>query len=241
MIIGLLTGRAGSPEQSLPFKNTYPVLGRPAMLYPYMAAKKSRLIDDIYLSTDGEELKRVGRSEGIKIIDRPEEYAKPDSQHDACINHALGHLSDLGIKVEIIVVLMCNVIIQPEGSIDRCIQALLNDPSIDTAVTVREWGDHHPSRAKRMDENGFLSPVLDGNEVNVTTTRQLLGNCYYLDHQVWAFRVRGKDLPFDGQVPWYWMGRKIEGIPNEDLVIDIHNPTDVAYSEMWLTTHGFNQ
>jgi len=211
------------------------------MLYPYLAAKKAKLIDDIYLSTDGEELKRVAREEEIKIIDRPEEYAKADSQHDECINHALGYLSDLGIKVEIIVVLMCNVVMQPEGSIDRCIQALLNDPSIDTAVTVREWGDHHPSRAKRMNGDGFLSPVLSGSEVNVTTTRQLLGNCYYLDHQVWAFRVTGKNLPFDGQAPWYWMGRKIKGIPTEDLVIDIHNLADVAYSEMWLTVHGFQQ
>ena len=239
MIIGLLTGRGGSPEQSLPYKNTYPVLGRPAMLYPYLAAKKSKLIDDIYLSTDGEDLKETARAEGIKIIDRPSQYARADSQHDECINHALDYLFELGIDVEIIVILMCNVAIQPEGSIDRCIQALLDDTSIDTAVTVREWGDHHPSRAKRMDEEDLLSPIVTVGDERITTTRQLLGNCYYLDHQVWAFRVKGKHLPSDGQGPWYWMGHKIKGIANDDLVLDIHNIADVAYSEMWLRANGF--
>ena len=211
------------------------------MLYPWLAAKKSKLIDDIYLSTDGEELKKIARREGIKIIDRPTEFACADSQHDACINHALDVLRKEGVKVDIIIILMCNVPIQPDDSIDRCIQALLDDPSLDTAVTVREWGDHHPSRAKHMGENGLLAPIIGGGKEKVTTTRQLLGNCYYLDHQVWAFRVKDDRLPDDGQGPWYWMGKKIIGIPNDDIVIDIHGVEDVKYAEMWLRAHGFSE
>jgi len=239
VIIGLLTGRAGSPDQRLPYKNVYPVLGRPLMMYPYLAARESLLIQDIYLSTDGEELKKIAIQEGIKIIDRPPEMARADSQHDACINHALDVLAARGVAVTIIVVLMCNVPIQPAGSIDRCIQALIDDPALDTAVTVREWGDHHPSRAKHMGADCLLSPILEGGRSRVTTTRQLLGNCYYLDHQVWAFRVRGRHLPGDGQWPWYWMGEKIKGIENEDLVIDIHGRSDIESAETWLRARGY--
>jgi CMP-N,N'-diacetyllegionaminic acid synthase len=238
MIIGLLTGRAGSPDQELPYKNIYPILGRPVMLYPYLAARESKLIEDIYISTDGEELKKIARAEKIKIIDRPPETARADSQHDACINHALAYFAAQGITVEILVILMCNVPIQPPGSIDRCIQALLDDPSLDTAVTIREWGDHHPSRAKRMGSDGCLSAILDHDGSRVTTTRQLLGNCCYLDHQVWAFRIRNSRLPEDGQWPWYWMGQKIKGIENTDIVVDLHNRNDVRYAEMWLQAQG---
>jgi CMP-N,N'-diacetyllegionaminic acid synthase len=241
MIIGLLTGRAGSSDQEVPYKNVHPILGRPLMLYPYLAAKRSALIDDIYLSTDGEELKTTAKAEGIKIIDRPVEMARSDSQHDLCINHALEILESKEVRPDIVVVLMCNVAIQPEGSIDRCIQALLDDPSLDTAVTVREWGDHHPSRAKKMDDKGILTEILPSANTRVTTTRQLLGNCYYLDHQVWAFRLKDMRLPKDGQGPWYWMGRNIKGIVNRDLVIDIHTLEDVAYSELWLRAHGFSE
>ena len=37
------------------------------------------------------------------------------------------------------------------------------------------------------------------------------------------------------------MGQKIKGVPNDEVVIDIHNEADVAYSEMWLRAHGFSE
>lgn len=237
MIIGLLTGRAGSQEQSLPYKNTYMVNGYPLMLYPYWSGKKSKLIDDIYISTNGEEIKDVAKEHNIKIIDRPDDTARSDSQHNACIDHALSYLNSIGVEVDIIVILMCNVAIQPEGVIDKCIQALLDDPSLDSAVTVREWGDHHPSRAKKIDDNNLLQPMLDDTVTNVTTTRQLLGECYYLDHQVWAIRTSNGRTPTDGQLPWYWLGKKIKAIENKELIIDVHSKEDVEYSEMWLKSN----
>jgi len=236
MIIGLLTGRGGSDSQELPYKNTISVMGRPLMMYPYYSALESKLIDDIYLSTDGPELKEIAHKEGIKIIDRPDEFAKPDSQHFECMDHAIQYLSSNNIKVDIIVILMCNVAIQPIGMIDKCIQALLDDEKLDSAVTVREWGDHHPSRAKTFDHNGLLKPILLDGKENVSTTRQLLDPCYYLDHQVWAIRIRDGALPLKGQGPWYWMGSKIKPIENKELVFDIHTIEDVHFSEMWLKT-----
>tara|TARA_Y100000590_G_scaffold20022_2_gene23393 strand:- start:4656 stop:5384 length:729 start_codon:yes stop_codon:yes gene_type:complete len=237
MIIGLLTGRGGSEQQSLPYKNTYPILGKPLMLYPFFAAKKSKYIDDIYLSTNGSELKEVARENDIKIIARPNEFAESDSQHNTCINHALKELNSINIDVEIIVILMCNVAIQPDGAIDKCIEELLKDPSLDSAVTVRDWGDHHPTRAKTIDENNLLQSILPENKTNVSTTRQLLGPCFYLDHQVWAIRVKNGKLHDDGQGPWYWMGEKIKAVENKELVIDIHSIEDVKYSELWIKSN----
>src|SRR5262245_45641053 len=118
MNIALLTGRGGAGS-SFPGKNIYPILGRPLMLYPYLAAKRSRLIDDIYISTDGEEHNRVARDHGIKVIDRPPEFARPDSQHNECIDHALQVLRENRVPVETLTILMCNVGIQPEGKIDE--------------------------------------------------------------------------------------------------------------------------
>jgi CMP-N,N'-diacetyllegionaminic acid synthase len=239
MNIALLTGRGGAGS-SFPGKNTYPILGRPLMFYPYLAAKHSRLIDDIYISTDGDDLKKVARDYSIKIIDRPPEFAFPDSQHNECIDHALSVLRQKKVPVEILVILMCNVGIQPEGKIDECIQALIDDPTLDTAVTVHEWGDHHPTRAKTLDADGLLVPILAMKE-RVTTTRQLLGATFYLDHQVWAFRVYDYRLPGSGHQPWWFMGNRVKGIPNEDLVLDIHTKADIRYTEMWLRSQGYDK
>ena len=210
------------------------------MLYPYAAAKKSRLVDDIYISTDGEDLKAVARQHQIKIIDRPPEFARPDSQHNECIDHALSMLRERRVPVNILVILMCNVGIQPEGKIDACIQALIDDPELDTVVTVHEWGDHHPSRAKTLDPDGLLVPIVPATQP-VTTTRQLLSPTFYLDHQVWAFRIHDYRLPATGHQPWWFMGKRVKPVFNEDLVIDIHTPADVAYTEMWLRAHGMSQ
>ncbi len=236
MRIALLTGRGGMGS-SFPGKNVFPVLGRPLMTYPLVAARHARLIDDIYLSTDGEDLKAVARQEGVKVIDRPPEFARPDSQHDECIRHALEVLLSAGVDIEVLVILMCNVGIQPEGKIDACVQALLDDPSLDTAVTVHEWGDHHPTRAKTIDRHGHLVPIVPMPE-KVTTTRQLLGDTFYLDHQVWAFRIRGGKLPERGLQPWSFMGNRVKGIENEDIVIDVHTKADIEFTERWLRAHG---
>lgn len=230
MIIALLTGRGGN--QSLPDKNIYPVCDKPLLWYPLQSARRAKLLDDIYLSTEDPKIKAVARDLGVKIIDRPPEFARPDSQHDECMLHAVQELARRGIGVEILVILMCNVGIQPPGRIDACVQALLEDPELDSAVTMRDWGDHHPTRAKRVTAEGLLEPILS-MEGSVTTTRQLLGDCYFMDHQVWALRVERCFRP-DGQPPWRFLGRRVKGIVNEDIVIDVHNLADIRHTEMWL-------
>jgi CMP-N-acetylneuraminic acid synthetase len=230
MIVGLLTGRGGN--STLPDKNVFPVLGQPLMSYVAASAFRAQLLDRIFVSTEDPKIKAVGADLGLEIIDRPEEFARPDSQHDECLVHAVEYLADKGVEVEILVVLMCNVGIQPEEKIDECVQALLDDPELDAAVTVREWGDHHPTRAKRASDDGLLSPILDVDP-SVTTTRQLLGNCYYLDHQVWALRV-SRCFKGDGQPPWSFMGKIVKGIPNGDIVVDVHGMDEIRYTELWL-------
>ena len=62
-IAALLLGREGSI--GFPGKNTYPVLGRPLLLYPILAAKNSRYVDEVYFSTDSETYKKIGREQGV--------------------------------------------------------------------------------------------------------------------------------------------------------------------------------
>ncbi len=63
MIAALMLGREGST--GFPGKNVYPVLGRPLMAYPLIAARNALHVDEIYVSTDSEKIKEIGRSYGI--------------------------------------------------------------------------------------------------------------------------------------------------------------------------------
>mgnify|MGYP004008605991 CR=1 FL=1 len=60
MVIALMLGRDGST--GFPGKNTFPVLNRPMMSYPLMAAQASKEIDEIYVSTDSPKIIEVARS-----------------------------------------------------------------------------------------------------------------------------------------------------------------------------------
>ena len=57
MVVALMLGREGS--KGFPGKNIHPVLGRPMMSYPLLAAKSAKLVDEIYVSTDSDNIKNI--------------------------------------------------------------------------------------------------------------------------------------------------------------------------------------
>jgi len=238
MNIALLTGRGKSI--SLPDKNILKVLGRPMMAYPILMAQKAKTIDDIYISTDGEKLIEIAESMNVKVILRPDEISQPDSQHKDAILHALTFLEGQGIFPEIIVVLLCNVGTHQPGTIDKCVNILKQNPDIDSVVTIDERNEYHPLRAKKIDKDGFLKPFLAIKEgEKISTNRQDLNPCYFLDHTLWALRVKScfKSNSL-GQPPWDFMGKKIVGVPCQGS-IDIHTLADLAYTERWLLENGW--
>jgi CMP-2-keto-3-deoxyoctulosonic acid synthetase len=69
MTIALLTARGGSIR--LPRKNIKLFNGLPLLAWSIIQAKCSRLIDDVFLTTDDEEIADIGEKYGAKIIFRP--------------------------------------------------------------------------------------------------------------------------------------------------------------------------
>ena len=57
MVVALVLGREGS--KGFPGKNIYPVLGRPMMSYPLLAAREAREVSEIYVSTDSDKIKNI--------------------------------------------------------------------------------------------------------------------------------------------------------------------------------------
>ena len=243
--IALLTGRGGSV--SIKDKNVMAVLGRPLMLYPLLAAQHAKLVDDIYLSTDGDKLKEVATQHKVKVIHRPPELAKPTSQHVECIQHALDYLDAEGVEVNILVVLLCNVPTHDVGAIDRAIAFLNQHPEYDSCVSISEMQENHPAIAKKAVDNPQPIKTAFENRVHYLTpfqenegavTRAEMRPCYFLTHSFWALRV-ANGLIRGGQPPWDFMGRRIAGL-KMDHGRDIHDVEDTAFSECWLQSRGWS-
>ena len=84
-VTALLLGRGGST--GFPGKNLYPVLGRPLVAYPMLAASESKCVDRLYVSTDSEEIMSVGRQYGAEIIVRPPELCTPTALGEDSFAH----------------------------------------------------------------------------------------------------------------------------------------------------------
>ena len=92
MVVALMLGREGS--EGFPDKNTHPVLGRPMMSYPLLAAKSATLVDEIYVSTDSDNIKNIAQEHGAKIIDRHPELATKEALGENAYAHGFQYISE---------------------------------------------------------------------------------------------------------------------------------------------------
>ena len=229
-IAALLTGRGNN---SLKDKNILDVLGHPVLYYPARAGRKSKLITDLYCSSDDPKILQAAFEEGYERILRPAELALPTAQHIDCIRHALSIMDQADRLPDILVVLLANNVTVSSQWIDRCIQMMLEDESVTAVVPVYEDNDHHPLRAKTLEADGTLAMYEKGIVEKISTNRQDLPTCYFLSHNFWVLNVEYLMTGKEGQQPWSFMGDKI--LPYAiDESIDIHHHVDLILAKEWI-------
>lgn len=89
---------------SLHRKSVYPILGRPLITYILDAARKSKVIDRLYVFTEDSEIAGITKEMGWQVIPRPErmvEYHHPQYDSEEIQRHQTRHiLMDLGATQE---------------------------------------------------------------------------------------------------------------------------------------------
>lgn len=120
-IIAIIPARGGSKR--LKNKNVYPLLGKPLIRWTIDAAKQSKLIQDIYVTTDDKNIKDICKD--CKIIDRPNHLADDSTWMQVPITHAVEQL-DLDDD-DLIVILQANSPEMDSLMIDHCIGYVLQN------------------------------------------------------------------------------------------------------------------
>lgn len=231
MNVAIITARAGS--KSIKNKNIYPVAGLPLIAYPIRAAQGARLIERVYVSTDGEAIASVAEELGCRIIWRPEELGGDEVNHGDVIRHAVHEIDRMEPDLENVVVLLGNTVMVDSELIDHALQLLATRPDLDSAMSVWEAADDHPLRALEI-HDGVLRPY--GNVPRqASTDRHSYAKAYYFDQGVWAFRKACVDRN-DGPNPWWWMGRRSYPIIRDWVTgRDVHSHLDIQLAEWWLS------
>jgi CMP-N-acetylneuraminic acid synthetase len=246
MIVAILIGRDGST--GFPGKNIYPILGRPLVAYPLMAAQKAPSIDRIYVSTDSQAIKDIAQQFGAIIIDRPAHLANKAALGEDAYVHAYELIKKEveleGEVLEQIVLLMANAPTISVEILEEGIQVLRNNPETDSAVTVSCYNMWSPLRARKVDPRGHLQPFVPfetfGNPKTLNCDRDSQGDVLFADMSVSIVRPQNLENMEEGLLPQKWMGQHIWPLRNEGG-LDVDYDYQMPQAEFWLKKHGFTE
>jgi len=85
-IVALIPARGGS--ERIPGKNLRELNGHPLLAYAIAGAKRARIFDGIYVSTEDKKIAEMAKHYGAEVIDRPAMYAAADSPDIEWVRHA---------------------------------------------------------------------------------------------------------------------------------------------------------
>ena len=90
--------RGGS--KGLPKKNIMPLNGKPLIGYSIELAREIEEISGIFVSTDDEEISKLGQAEGAIVVHRPAELSTDTASSLSVLQHTLSELSKTYKKIE---------------------------------------------------------------------------------------------------------------------------------------------
>jgi len=123
-ILAIIPARGGS--KGIPKKNIKILFGKPLIVYTIEAALKSKYLNKIVVSTDDEEISRISKNSGVKVIKRPKKLARDDSPIMEAVRHSLRVLKhDEKYEPGIVVILQATSPLRKVSTIDLAIKKFL--------------------------------------------------------------------------------------------------------------------
>lgn len=239
MIVAILMGKKKST--GFPGKNMYPVLGRSMMEYPLIAAVNSQYVDDIFVTTDDDQIKKKAQKYGAKVINRPKELCTSTALGEDVFVHAYNYIKkNFYPDIEAVVLLMCNAATVTSELIDLGIKQLRKDKSVDSAVSVSAYNMWSPLRARKIDSKGLLKPFIPfeyfDNNKNLSCDRDSQGDVWFADMGVSVVRPRCIENIHEGLLPQRWMGKNIYPLKQWGG-FDIDYEWQMPILEYWIKKH----
>lgn len=186
-ILGLIPARGGS--KSIPGKNIKDLNGKPLLQYTVEAAKNSKYISKLIVSSDDDNIISVAKQLGIEVpFVRPKELAEDTSPTLGVIQHALKFYRSKNITFDAVCLLQVTSPFKTSEFIDKAIQKFVNSSS-DALVSVQEVPhQYNPHWTFKEDENGNLK--LTTGERQIISRRQDLPKVYHRDGLIYITKTK---------------------------------------------------
>ena len=144
--IALIPARGGSKR--LPNKNSLLLDGIPLIAHSIIYAQNNlKIVDDIFVTTDDENIKEIALKFGAKVIDRPSELSGDLDTTVSALKHSLEVLNDA--QIENVILLQPTNPLRPENLLQKAFQ-VYKEKKCDSLFTVTR---NHQKFGKIINDN----------------------------------------------------------------------------------------
>ena len=224
-VLAIIPARGGS--KGIPMKNIQKLAGKPLISYTISAAKNSKLISKIIVSTDNKKIAKIAKASGVEVpFLRPKKISSDNSSNLVVIKHALDFLKTKeDYEPEIIIWLQPTSPLRTSAKIDESIK-LLRNSNADSVLSVTK-SHLHPYRSFWF-EKKYLRPFKA--EFQKYYQRQLRPDIFSPTGEVYTFWHKTLKK-YNSQ-----FGKKIKPLfaKKDEFIIDIDNPYELFICEMYL-------
>lgn len=226
-IFCFIFARGGS--KGIPKKNILPIAGLPLLVHSINLAKSLKEVDEIFVSTDCEEISEIAKHQNVQVIKRPFKLAQDNSPEWLAWQHAIKYVQFNYEKFDKFLSLPTTAPLRIKEDVERCLSALHEE--IDLVLTM--------SKANR---SPWFNMVTTDSSSNVNlifkdtglSRRQDAPVCYDLTTIAYVSRpeyiIRSSSM-WDGSV------YGVE-IPSERC-IDIDNPFDYSIAKFLMEKRDY--
>jgi CMP-N-acetylneuraminic acid synthetase len=178
--LGVIPARGGS--KTIPRKNIKLLNGKPLIAYTIEAALQSKLLSELIVSTDDEEIKEVAISYGAMVpFLRPKHLAGDTSTDLDVLKNVIGWYGKVrDLEIDKIVYLRPTTPFKTGELIDKCIDKFEVSNFSGFRTVTRVNGVHHPYWMYESDD-GHLQSFIKEIDIADYYQRQLLPVCYRLN------------------------------------------------------------
>lgn len=123
-ILAIIPARKGSKR--LKNKNIMNLIGKPLIEYSIEHAKHSKLITDICITSNCNQIRKIASDHNIVFIKRPENLCTDKASSESALAHALDQMESIDKNYDLVVFLQCTSPIRRMSDIDDAINNLIS-------------------------------------------------------------------------------------------------------------------
>ena len=156
---GIIIIPARKNSKRIKYKNMMKLAGKPLIEHTILHALKSKLINEIFVSTDCKKIAEFSNNIGVNVVQRPKLISGDKSSTEETLLHVLEYRQKKGFdEPEFVVLLQCTSPIRDEFDIDNAIKKFKKN-SYDSLLSVCE----NKNFLWKKDKNNFKPVNYDFN------------------------------------------------------------------------------